>query len=212
MILPISDPSAAPAAPQSAEFLGRVISVRGSQASVGLPATAPQSPEEARATVGKFLGVRAGKALLIGLVADVSLRQDSIAVAQVDLIGEIRDNDTATANFQRGVTTYPAIGDQVTLIGSRELRMVFQNPGARMIEVGQLQQDSTITARLDVDEMLSKHFAVLGTTGVGKSSAVTLLLHQILSARPDLRVLLLDVHNEYARCFGNKAQDRKSVV
>jgi DNA helicase HerA-like ATPase len=180
--------------------------VRGSQASVGLPATAPQSPEEARATVGKFLGVRAGKALLIGLVADVSLRQDSIAVAQVDLIGEIRDNDTATANFQRGVTTYPAIGDQVTLIGSRELRMVFQNPGARMIEVGQLQQDSTITARLDVDEMLSKHFAVLGTTGVGKSSAVTLLLHQILSARPDLRVLLLDVHNEYARCFGNKAQ------
>ena len=75
-----------------------------------------------------------------------------------------------------------------------------------MIEVGQLQQDATIPARLDVDEMLSKHFAVLGTTGVGKSSAVTLLLHQILTARPDLRVLLLDVHNEYSRCFGPKAQ------
>ena len=54
--------------------------------------------------------------------------------------------------------------------------------------------------------MLSKHFAVLGTTGVGKSSAVTLLLHQILAARPDLRVLLLDVHNEYSRCFGERAQ------
>ena len=54
--------------------------------------------------------------------------------------------------------------------------------------------------------MLSKHFAVLGTTGVGKSSAVALLLQKILEARGDLRVLLLDVHNEYGRCFGSQAQ------
>jgi DNA helicase HerA-like ATPase len=187
--------------------------VRGSQASVGLPPASPQSPEDARATVGKFLGVRAGKSLLVGLIADVSLRaepllrnHEQVAVAQLDLIGEIHDNETASAYFQRGVTSYPAIGDAVGVIGSRELRLIFQNPGSRMIEVGQLQQDSSIPARLDIDEMLSKHFAVLGTTGVGKSSAVTLLLHQIQAARPDLRVLLLDVHNEYSRCFGNKAQ------
>jgi uncharacterized protein len=195
------------------DLVGRVISVRGSQASVGLPAASPQSPEEARATVGKFLGVRAGTSLLVGLIADVSLRtepllrnQEQVAVAQIDLIGEIRDNDSASAAFQRGVTSYPAIGDAASIIGSRELRLIFQNPGSRMIEVGQLQQDASIPARLDVDEMLSKHFAVLGTTGVGKSSAVTLLLHQLLAARPDLRMLLLDVHNEYSRCFGPKAQ------
>jgi DNA helicase HerA-like ATPase len=213
MIVPIGDPQASPVASQTMDLVGRVISVRGSQASVGLPATAPQSPEEARATVGKFLGVRAGKSLLVGLIADVSLRtepllrnQEQVAVAQVDLIGEIRDNDSATAAFQRGVTSYPAIGDAASIIGSRELRLIFQNLGSRMIEVGQLQQDASIPARLDVDEMLSKHFAVLGTTGVGKSSAVTLLLHQLLGARPDLRMLLLDVHNEYSRCFGPKAQ------
>jgi DNA helicase HerA-like ATPase len=213
MILPTSDPQASPAAPQSSELVGRVISVRGSQASVGLPPASAHAPEEARATVGKFLGVRAGKSLLIGLIADVSLRaepllrnQEQVAVAQIDLIGEIRDNETASAYFQRGVSSYPAIGDAASIIGSRELRLIFQNPGSRMIEAGQLQQDGTIPARLDVDEMLSKHFAVLGTTGVGKSSAVTLLLHQILNARPDLRVLLLDVHNEYSRCFGTKAQ------
>jgi uncharacterized protein len=53
--------------------------------------------------------------------------------------------------------------------------------------------------------MLSKHFAILGTTGVGKSSAVAVILQQLLQARPDLRVLLLDVHNEYGRCFGDRA-------
>jgi uncharacterized protein len=213
MILSLNDPQPSSATPRNAEFVGRVISVRGSQASVGLPPASPQAPEEARATVGKFLGVRAGRSLLIGLIADVSLRtepllrnQEQVAIAHIDLIGEIRDNETASAYFQRGVTSYPAIGDATSIIGSRELRLIFQNLGSRMIEVGQLQQDSTIPARIDIDEMLSKHFAVLGTTGVGKSSAVTLLLHQVLNARPDLRVLLLDVHNEYSRCFGPKAQ------
>ncbi len=201
-----------PQAPR-VELLGRVISVRGSQASVGLPPSSPHVPEEARATVGKFLGVRAGKSLLIGLIADITLQLDPlsaehnhVAVARLDLIGEIHDRDSGAAHFQRGVTTYPAIGDPVVAIGSRELRLVFENAGARVIEVGQLQQDSSIAARLDIDEMLSKHFAVLGTTGVGKSSAVTLLLQQTLAARPDLRVLLLDVHNEYSRCFGERAQ------
>ncbi len=98
------------------------------------------------------------------------------------------------------------MGDPVVFIGSRELRLIFHNPSSRMIEVGRLHQDSAIPAGIEVDEMLSKHFAVLGTTGVGKSSAIALLLQQILQARPDLRVLLLDVHNEYGRCFGERAQ------
>jgi DNA helicase HerA-like ATPase len=53
--------------------------------------------------------------------------------------------------------------------------------------------------------MLNKHFAILGSTGAGKSSAVAIILQQILLARPDLRILLLDGHNEYGHCFGDKA-------
>ena len=47
---------------------------------------------------------------------------------------------------------------------------------------------------------------MLGTTGVGKSSGVAILLQQILDERPDLRIFLIDPHNEYGRCFGDKAQ------
>jgi DNA helicase HerA-like ATPase len=198
-------------APQS-EVLGHVISVRGSQASVGLPGASRHGPEETRATVGKFLGVRAARSLLIGLITDISLRMNSLArdadhgaVAQLELIGEIHDHASATAQFQRGVSTYPGIGDAVTFIGPRELRLIFHNHAARMIEVGHLQQDSGIAARIDIDEMLSKHFAVLGTTGVGKSSAVALLLRQIVDVCPDLRFFVLDVHNEYGRCFADRA-------
>ena len=69
-----------------------------------------------------------------------------------------------------------------------------------------LQQDPTIPAQIDIDQLVSKHFAVLGTTGVGKSNGVAIILQQILEERPDLRIFLIDPHNEYGRCFGDKAQ------
>ena len=86
------------------------------------------------------------------------------------------------------------------------MRLVYNIAGSNTIDIGHLQQDSTIGAYINVDEMLSKHFAVLGTTGVGKSSGVAVILRKILAARPELRIFLLDGHNEYGRCFDDQAQ------
>ena len=107
--------------------------------------------------------------------------------------------------FQRGVTSYPTIGDAAELITTEELRTIYTPARSDHIHVGTLQQDPSVLAYIDIEEMLNKHFAVLGSTGVGKSTGVSLLLNEILQARPDLRVFLLDVHNEYGRCFGNRA-------
>jgi DNA helicase HerA-like ATPase len=59
---------------------------------------------------------------------------------------------------------------------------------------------------INIDDLVSRHFAVLGTTGVGKSSGVAVILQEILKVRPNLRTLLIDPHNEYSNCFGDKAQ------
>src|SRR5262249_44306276 len=196
----------------NADSLGRVISVRGSQASVGLASTSAGG-DGPRVTVGKFLGIRAGRSLLVGVVTDVTLRtepvspdRDYITVAALDIIGEIHDSDGPAAHFRRGVSDYPAIGDEVAFVGSRELRLIFNISAPNVMNIGCVQQDNDIGAYVDIDEMLSKHFAVLGTTGVGKSSGVALIVQQILEARPDFRVLILDVHNEYRPCFGDRAQ------
>jgi hypothetical protein len=77
--------------------------------------------------------------------------------------------------------------------------------GAATGVVGTLQQDHATDAYVNVNELLSKHFAVLGTTGVGKSNGVVIILQQILESRPDVRIFLLDAHNEYAKCFGERA-------
>ncbi|WP_187436699.1 ATP-binding protein [Bradyrhizobium rifense] len=188
---------------------GRVISVRGSLARVGLLAASQLPVSEVRATVGRFVSIRCASSVIVAMITEVSCENlsrtdDLIAIASVDLLGEIL-NAADKAKFQRGVTNYPTIGDSVDLITSQELRTIYAPTGSDQINVGFLQQDRSVIAYVDIEEMLSKHFAVLGSTGVGKSTGVSLLLNEILKARPNLRIFLLDVHNEYGRCFGDRA-------
>lgn len=187
---------------------GRVILVRGSQARIGLLGGEGLPQGGARATVGRFLSIRCEGSTIIGLITEVSSEhigadEPYVAVASVDLLGEISGG--ASPKFQRGVTVYPTIGDAADLTGNQELRTIYTPAKSDHIHVGTLQQDPGVLAYVDVEEMLNKHFAVLGSTGVGKSTGVSLLLNEILQARPNLRVFLLDVHNEYGRCFGNRA-------
>src|SRR6185312_968195 len=182
---------------------GRVISVRGSLARVGLLASGQVPVSEARATVGRFISIRCATATtIIAMITEVSCENqpssdEYLATASVDLLGEISGGERP--KFQRGVTNYPTIGDAV------DLRTVYAPSGSDQINIGTLQQDRSVIAYVDVEEMLSKHFAVLGSTGVGKSTGVSLLLNEILKSRPNLRIFLLDVHNEYGRCFGDRA-------
>src|ERR1700712_224629 len=188
---------------------GRIISVRGSLARGGILATRELPVSEVRATVGRFISIRcAASSTIVAMITEVSCESlpandEYIATASVDLLGEILGDDRP--KFQRGVTNYPTIGDNVDLITNQDLRTVYAPSGSDQIDVGTLQQDKSVIAYVDVEEMLSKHFAVLGSTGVGKSSGVSLLLNEILRARPNLRIFLLDVHNENGRCFGKRA-------
>jgi DNA helicase HerA-like ATPase len=186
-----------------------VISVRGSLARVGLLAINKMGLSEVRATVGRFVSIRCANSTIVAMITEVSCEDlptsDSyIASASVDLLGEIL-GVPERPKFQRGVTNYPTIGDPVELISNAELRTVYAPSGSDQINIGTLQQDPSVIAYVDIEEMLSKHFAVLGSTGVGKSSGVSLLLNEILKSRPNLRVFLLDVHNEYGRCFGDRS-------
>src|ERR1700751_5201415 len=170
---------------------------------------ASQMPlSEVRATVGRFVSIRSGASTIVAMITEVTcedlpISDTYVATAGVDLLGEILSGDRP--KFRRGVTNYPTIGDAVELISAQELRTIYAPTGTDQINVGTLQQDRSVIAYVDVEEMLSKHFAVLGSTGVGKSTGVSLLLNEILKARPNLRIFLLDVHTEYGRCFGERS-------
>ena len=101
--------------------------------------------------------------------------------------------------------SYPAIGDKVNVIGRDELKLVYSAIGEGGITIGSLHDDDNIPARVMVDGLVTRHFAILGSTGVGKSSGVAIILDEVMKARPKLRIFLLDGHNEYGRCFGSRA-------
>ncbi|EBW2250067.1 DUF87 domain-containing protein, partial [Salmonella enterica subsp. enterica serovar Enteritidis] len=206
----VTDQTAAEPSSRADRALGHVLSCRGSEAQVGLPAPVP--PGEQRATVGKFVAIRSGFSLLVGMIAEVSTIDAQLgassgyrAVARVDLMGEIVRDELGASRFQRGVREYPAIGDAVELLRRYDLRTVYSAIEDQSISIGHLHLDAAIPAYVDVDNMLNKHFAILGSTGVGKSSGVAVILNEVLRTRPDVRMLLLDTHNEYARCFGASA-------
>jgi DNA helicase HerA-like ATPase len=74
------------------------------------------------------------------------------------------------------------------------------------VRVGCIRQDDSIPAMIRVDELLGKHFAVLGTTGTGKSCTTALILRGILEKNPGAHLILLDPHNEYASAFTEWAE------
>ncbi len=203
-------------APRDKVAIGRVLSVSGSEARIGLFADALQSAgdaDDAVLTVGKFIGVARNRLLLVGIVSQVStevpllVREEGYhAVASIDLMGEIMSGEVAAdAHFLRGITSYPAIGDAAVALGTPDLRKIYDIDKSVGVELGRLQQDRGVKAYANIHDMISKHFAILGSTGVGKSSGLASLLRQILAVRPDLRIFLLDGHNEYAHCFGDRA-------
>ncbi|BAT59959.1 AAA-like domain protein [Variibacter gotjawalensis] len=196
---------------EQGEAVGRILSVKGAIATVALPEGNLAKEMEGPATVGKFLSVHTRDAHLIALVSYVRREDPNLArafghysVAEVDMMGQFID-DNGEMKFRRGVTHYPTIGDAVSLVTRDQLRVIYAVNGPNMIEIGKLQQDTAVSACVNIQDMVGKHFAILGTTGVGKSTSVALILDLILQTRPDLRIFLLDTHNEYARCFKGRA-------
>src|SRR5664279_3770201 len=137
------------------DLIGRVAAVSGSQATVELNA---RNAGGERPTVGKFMGMVAGKTVIIGLVTDIG-EQAMLApaggqmfrkVARLDLVGEIRSGEAGAACFQRGVMEYPNIGDGALLLSDNELRLVYGGADDDHAHVGDLQQKTNILSLIHI--------------------------------------------------------------
>jgi len=188
-------------------ILGNVVHCDGARATIAAFADDAEGVVTGQWKVGRMISINLGPTRTVGLVyaigkSDLAWNAGSrnpIEVS-VELVGEVRDPAEPGGKpvFDRGITNYPHIGAIAHRIRSRDLQAVYDLAGRRAITVGALSQDETIDANIAIDDTLARHFAVVGTTGVGKSTAVSLLLRKTIAARPDLRVLILDPHNEFA--------------
>ncbi|MGA8079824.1 MAG: DUF87 domain-containing protein [Xanthobacteraceae bacterium] len=207
--------SAPASAPRVREAVGRVTAISGAKATVALQAAkdAQGAQHTDYATVGRFLGLMTDSTLIIGVVSEINetlvsgldAGRSRQGIARLELLGEIGAGAGNSVQFKRGIDNYPKIGDSAILMTEQELRVVYGAVNNDRAHIGDLQQNPKIGVHINIDDLVSRHFAVLGTTGVGKSSGVVVVLQQIIATRPNLRIFLIDAHNEFATCFGDKA-------
>jgi DNA helicase HerA-like ATPase len=101
--------------------------------------------------------------------------------------------------FERGVLQIPSSDDDVHLVIKEDLEMIYGNEdGSSSIIIGHISNSESLPAYVDIDKLVSRHCAVLGATGSGKSNAVSVILKEIaLGDFKSARVLLIDPHGEY---------------
>jgi DNA helicase HerA-like ATPase len=192
--------------------IGRIVSVTGSRAIVLLDGgQANKAPKVTimRPEMGTLLAIDTAKTVVLAIVSALSVPvpaqregDSEIWIAELGLVGELwRPTETKPGSFNRGVTSYPTLGDRVRVASKAELEQAFVRSRQGSVRVGAIRQDATIPAMVNVDDLLGKHFAILGTTGTGKSCTTALILRAILEKNPAAHLVLLDPHNEYATAF-----------
>lgn len=195
--------------------IGRIASVTGSKAILLLDATHESDPKNQadRPEMGTLLAIDCGQTTVLATVSALNVpvpahgSEQEIRIAELGLVGELtKGPDGRPAKFHRGTSTYPTLGDRVRFATQFELKLTYAGVGDDCVRVGSIRQDASIPAMIRVDELLGKHFAVLGTTGTGKSCSTALILRAILDRNPNAHIVLLDPHNEYATAFGNRAE------
>lgn len=121
---------------------------------------------------------------------------------KVQLLGEL----DALGRFQRGVSIFPSIDDDVRFATSPELTAMYPSEDSSHIPVGILSTSRSHVLRLDLPKLVTRHTAVLGSTGSGKSSTVATIIQAVLNlGLRRANIVIIDPHGEYSAAFGANA-------
>jgi DNA helicase HerA-like ATPase len=160
--------------------------------------------------VGSQIKIRVGEAWLLANVRDQrkDRRNEGGIIAHMDFLGEGQEEKLTGRihGFRRGVTRYPVPGALVYPATTKDLEQIYASDGRANITVGKVFPTKDIRAGLYIDAMLGKHFALLGSTGTGKSTSAALILHRICEAAPQGHIVMIDPHGEYSAAFRTTGQ------
>jgi uncharacterized protein len=191
--------------------IGSVVEIAGSNSEIMLHQGVLQQlagdadPSVAMAgQVGSQVKIKIGPVWLVASVRSLRLDPATAAiVAQIDFLGE-GDEERLTGRlyrFRRGVTRYPVPGAEVFPVSNLDLKEIYAAADRPHIEVGTVFPTKDIRGALFIDALLGKHFALLGSTGTGKSTSAALILHRICEMAPEGHIVMIDPHGEYSAAF-----------
>ncbi|MEW8533912.1 MAG: ATP-binding protein [Candidatus Thiodiazotropha sp.] len=204
-------------------YLGSVSSVTGSSVVIEL---APQlnsgllvigGRTHRVGQVGSFVRIPQGYNSLYGVISETSesssvddeseLLQTKRRWVKVELVGEVIGKE-----FERGIGQYPSINDEAHIVTDNDLEIIYGHKESGQIVIGKLSSSDSIDVSVDLEKLVTRHSAVLGSTGSGKSTSVSSLLRSIVcddednTVYPSSRIVLIDIHGEYSSALGDIAK------
>jgi uncharacterized protein len=192
--------------------IGRVVEISGSGARIEIEGERmraltndPDPSVSLSGQVGSQVKLQSGRRWLIANVRHLRVSDNGgdAVVAEIDFLGE-GDEDSQTGrliNFKRGITAYPIPGSRVFPVTGPDLKQIFAADDRPNIEIGTVYPTKDVRGALYVDALLGKHFALLGSTGTGKSTSAALIMHRICDMSPEGHIVMIDPHGEYSAAF-----------
>lgn len=202
----------------SPTYLGNIVSVSGSSISIQLTPTVKsglimiEGKAHKIGQVGSFVRIPQGYNNLYGIISETSEASDTNSgdlterrIVKVELVGE-----SVGIDFERGISQFPSISDEAHLVTEKDLFKIYGRREKGQIEIGRLSSSDSIHVSVDLDSLVNKHSALLGSTGSGKSTSVASLLRSIVTNHepknvsfPSARIVLFDLHGEYSAALAD---------
>lgn len=192
--------------------IGRVVEIGGGAGTIELDAgrlteiTRDPDPSVALSgQVGGHVKLEVGQRWLLANVRSLKLRggESGTVIALIDFLGEGEEHEQSgkLVNFRRGITGYPTPGARVFPVSGDDMKQMFAADERANIEIGTVYPTKDVRGALYVDALLGKHFALLGSTGTGKSTSAALIMHRICDLSPEGHIVMIDPHGEYSAAF-----------
>ncbi|EON2012253.1 ATP-binding protein [Serratia ureilytica] len=173
---------------------------------------------------GSIIKIHFGRRSIYGLVSRLRMKADyqlekgipvvstDERIIEADLFGEAewhrKNENEFVLEFERGVSTYPLPQQTIYLTSKSELRFIYGDTKGAVIQLGEHVGSGGSPCYAELNELLGKHTAILGSTGSGKSGTVAAVIHSVLERGQIAehkhwhpQIIILDPHNEYGKAF-----------
>ncbi|MGH7970453.1 MAG: ATP-binding protein, partial [Limisphaerales bacterium] len=110
----------------------------------------------------------------------------------------------AAGKFERGTDVLPTVNAPVFAVAPALIDQVYSSYAEGDFTIGKLSLLPAQQAKINLDAFLTRHAAILGQTGGGKSWAVASIIQKVCCFK-QATIVLFDLHGEYTATFGGDA-------
>lgn len=170
--------------------------------------------------IGKHLKISVGNHdYLIASIKNIRAVSDGDSekyLLSTEPIGSICENI-----FIPGSSVLPSPTENAYIADKESLKNIFLQNEKYSFKLGRLVQDESVNLFINGNNFFSKHVAIVGSTGSGKSCAVAKILQEAVGIKEkknknrenikNSHIIIFDIHSEYKSAFTVAAEEKFSL-